>query len=126
MSVNGHHQIPDYDLDEMIVVTAPVQLRALADGLRGTLLELVLERAATVSEMASAVGRPKSTVAYHVNLLVDDEGHDVDVSPSTPVRASEALGRGRVAPTSTRPVGNSAAAGRQQPTRQPKSKRGKK
>jgi hypothetical protein len=64
-------QIPDYDLEEMIVVTAPGQLRALADPLRGTLLDLLLERAATVTEMAQAVDRPKSTVAYHVNLLVD-------------------------------------------------------
>ncbi|HTS99708.1 MAG TPA: winged helix-turn-helix domain-containing protein [Streptosporangiaceae bacterium] len=69
MSVN--EQIPDYDLDEMLVVTAPGQLRALADPLRTALLELVLERAATVTEMALAVGRPKSTVAYHVNLLLD-------------------------------------------------------
>ena len=69
MPVN--EQIPDYDLDEMVVVTAPEQLRALADPLRATLLELLLERAATVTEMAQAVNRPKSTVAYHVNLLVD-------------------------------------------------------
>ncbi len=69
MSVN--EQIPDYDLEELVVVTAPEQLRALADPLRGTLLELVLERAATVTELAHAVDRPKGTVAYHVNLLVD-------------------------------------------------------
>ena len=69
MSVNV--QIPDYDLETMLVVTAPAQLRALADPLRGTLLELLLERAATVTELAQAVDRPKSTVAYHVNLLVD-------------------------------------------------------
>lgn len=69
MPVN--EQIPDYNLDEMLVVTAPEQLRALADPLRTTLLELLLERAATVTEMARAVDRPKSTVAYHVNLLVD-------------------------------------------------------
>jgi DNA-binding transcriptional ArsR family regulator len=69
MSVN--QQVPDYDLEKMVVVTAPEQLRALADPLRATLLELLLERAATVTEMAQAVDRPKSTVAYHVNLLVD-------------------------------------------------------
>src|SRR5215813_5648604 len=69
MPVN--EQIPDYDLDETVVVTAPGQLRALADPLRRTLLDLLLERAATVTEMARAVGRPKSTIAYHVNLLVD-------------------------------------------------------
>ena len=69
MSVN--EQVPDYDLDETVVITAPGQLRALADPLRRTLLDLLLERAATVTEMAQAVGRPKSTIAYHVNLLVD-------------------------------------------------------
>jgi DNA-binding transcriptional ArsR family regulator len=68
MPVN--EQVPDYDLDETVVVTAPGQLRALADPLRRTLLDLLLERAATVTEMAQAVGRPKSTIAYHVNLLV--------------------------------------------------------
>jgi DNA-binding transcriptional ArsR family regulator len=64
-------QIPDYDLDELLVVTASEQLRALADPLHAILLELLLERAATVTEMARAVDRPKSTVAYHVNILVD-------------------------------------------------------
>jgi DNA-binding transcriptional ArsR family regulator len=63
--------IPDYELEEQIVVTAPKQLRALADSLRATILDLLLERAATVAELAAAVGRPKSTVAHHVNVLVD-------------------------------------------------------
>jgi DNA-binding transcriptional ArsR family regulator len=69
MPVN--QRIPDYDLDDLLVVTAPEQLRALADPLHRTLLELVLERAATVTELSRAVDRPKSTVAYHVNVLVD-------------------------------------------------------
>ena len=55
MTVN--EGIPDYDLEDMVVVTAPGQLRALADPLRGTILELLLERAATVTELARAVGR---------------------------------------------------------------------
>jgi DNA-binding transcriptional ArsR family regulator len=70
MSVNSQ-RIPDYDLEQMLVVTAPEQLRALADPLRSTLLELLLERAATVTEMARAAGRPKSTVAYHVSRLLE-------------------------------------------------------
>ncbi|MEH0969661.1 helix-turn-helix domain-containing protein [Micromonospora sp. CPCC 205546] len=69
--MSSNERIPDYDLDEMLVVTAPAQLRALADPLRATLLELLLERAATVTELARAVDRPKSSVAYHVNALVD-------------------------------------------------------
>jgi DNA-binding transcriptional ArsR family regulator len=52
-------------------VSTTAQLRAIADPLRMTLLDLVLERAATVAEPSEAVGRPKSTVAHHVNVLVD-------------------------------------------------------
>jgi len=63
--------IPDYDLAEKMVITAPAQLRAIADPLRDTILDLLLERAATVAELAAAVKRPKSTVAHHVNVLVD-------------------------------------------------------
>jgi DNA-binding transcriptional ArsR family regulator len=63
--------VPDYDLADDLEVSAPAQLRAMADPLRSTLLDLLLERAATVSELASAVGRPKSTVAHHVNVLAD-------------------------------------------------------
>src|SRR5919106_501464 len=95
MSVN--YQIPDYDLDELLVVTAPEQLRALADPLRGTLLELLLERAATVTEMAQAVDRPKSTVAYHVNLLVG--AGLLRVVRTRRVRAIEERYYGRVART---------------------------
>jgi DNA-binding transcriptional ArsR family regulator len=63
-------QVPDYELADRLVVTTPAELRAMADPLRSTLLDLVLERAATVSELAVAVGRPKSTVAHHVKVLV--------------------------------------------------------
>jgi DNA-binding transcriptional ArsR family regulator len=69
MSINT--QVPDYDLVDKIVVTQPAELRALADPLRTVLLDLLLERAATVTELASAVGRPKSTVAHHVKVLVN-------------------------------------------------------
>src|SRR6266536_4489560 len=68
MSINS--SIPDYELPERIVVTAPEQLRAMADPLRATILDLLLERAATVAELAAAVRRPKSTVAHHVNVLL--------------------------------------------------------
>src|SRR5918994_7960828 len=70
MSINPS-SIPDYELADRLVVTAPAQLRAIADPLRATILDLLLERAATVGELAAAVQRPKSTVAHHVNVLVD-------------------------------------------------------
>jgi DNA-binding transcriptional ArsR family regulator len=96
MSVN-QQPIPDYDLDEMLVVTAPEQLRALADPLHATLLELLLERAATVTEMSRAVDRPKSTIAYHVNLLLHAEL--LRVVRTRRVRAIEERYYGRVART---------------------------
>ena len=68
MSTNS---LPDYELADQIAVTAPAQLRAMADSLRATILDLLLERAATVTELATAVKRPKSTVAHHVHVLVD-------------------------------------------------------
>jgi preprotein translocase subunit SecF len=52
---------------------------------------------------------------------LDDEYDDLD-DPRSPA-APEAMGRGRTVPTSQRPVGQSRASGRQQPTRQPRSKR---
>jgi len=69
--VSINRQIPDYDLVDQIVVTTPTELRAMAHPLRSTVLDLLLERAATVSELAGAVGRPKSTVAHHVKVLVE-------------------------------------------------------
>jgi preprotein translocase subunit SecF len=61
-------------------------------------------------------------------VLDDDEDLAPGQQPVTgpPVRSPEAVGRGRVVPTPARPVNRSAASGRQQPSRQPKSKRGKK
>lgn len=94
MSVN---EIPDYDIDDLLVISAPEQLRALADPLRGQLLELLLERAATVTEMATAVDRPKSSVAYHVNLL-QDVGL-IQVVRTRKVRAIEERYYGRLART---------------------------
>ncbi|WP_109509341.1 ArsR/SmtB family transcription factor [Nocardioides speluncae] len=96
MSVNTE-QIPDYELDEMLVVSTSAQLRALAHELRGALLELVLERAATVTEMAVAIDRPKSTVSYHVNQLVD--AGLLKVVRTRRVRAIEERYYGRVART---------------------------
>ncbi|WP_327029772.1 helix-turn-helix domain-containing protein [Micromonospora sp. NBC_01740] len=95
--MSSNERIPDYDLDELLVVTAPAQLRALADPLRATLLELLLERAATVTELARAVDRPKSSVAYHVTALVD--AGLLKVVRTRRVRAIDERYYGRVART---------------------------
>src|SRR3954452_15770968 len=61
--------VPDYDLEDTIELTTAEQVRAISDPLRTTILGLLHERAATVTELAGAVERPKSTVAHHVNVL---------------------------------------------------------
>jgi len=62
---------PDYELAERLALTRPEQVKALSHPLRNTILGLLHERAATVSELALAVERPKSTVAHHVKTLAD-------------------------------------------------------
>jgi len=62
---------PDYDLEDRIALTRPAQVRALGNPLRTTILGLLHERAASVTELSAAVGRPKSTVAHHVKVLAD-------------------------------------------------------
>ena len=86
---------PDYALAERLTVTEPAQVRALSHPLRTTVLGLLHERAATVTELAVALGRPKSTVAHHVKVL-----HDaglVQVVRTRRVRAIEERFYGRAA-----------------------------
>jgi DNA-binding transcriptional ArsR family regulator len=63
--------VPDYDLPPTVAADTPRQLKAIAEPVRRLILDLVLERAATVTELAAALARPKSSVAYHVDVLVD-------------------------------------------------------
>jgi DNA-binding transcriptional ArsR family regulator len=62
---------PDYALADRIALTEPSQVKALSHPLRNTILGLLHERAATVTELAVALERPKSTVAHHVKVLTD-------------------------------------------------------
>ena len=62
---------PDYELDDRLALTTSVQVKAISHPLRTTILGLLHERAATVTELAAAVERPRSTVAYHVGVLAD-------------------------------------------------------
>lgn len=94
MSINS---LPDYDLPDRLVVTEPRQLQAMSHPLRTTILDLLLERAATVSELASAVGRPKSTVAHHVGVLL--EAGMLRVVRSRRIRAIDERFYGRTART---------------------------
>jgi DNA-binding transcriptional ArsR family regulator len=69
--MSSNSPIPDYDLEDVQIISSPEELSALGHRIRSTVLDLLLDRAATVSELAQAIGRPSSTVAYHVGVLVD-------------------------------------------------------
>src|SRR4029079_5291133 len=86
---------PDYELADRIALTEPSQVKALSHGLRTTILGRLHERAATVSELAVALGRPKSTVAHHVKVL--KEAGLVRVVRTRRVRAIEERFYGRTA-----------------------------
>ena len=70
-AVASNSRPPDYELADRIALTQPSQVRALSHPLRNTILSLLHERAATVTELSAAIGRPKSTVAHHVRVLAD-------------------------------------------------------
>ncbi len=68
----GHNggMVPDYELADTVYADTPEKMRAIVDPLRNQILHLVMDRAATVTELAVALHRPKSSVAYHVDVLV--------------------------------------------------------
>jgi DNA-binding transcriptional ArsR family regulator len=70
-AVNSNPSLPDYELADRIALTTPAQVKAITHPLRTTILGLLHERAATVTELAVAVARPKSTVAHHVKVLTE-------------------------------------------------------
>jgi DNA-binding transcriptional ArsR family regulator len=86
---------PDYELADRIALTEPSQVKAISHPLRTTILHLLHERAATVSELAAALERPKSTVAHHVKVLA--EAGILQVVKTRRVRAIEERYFGRAA-----------------------------
>ena len=91
----GNPLPPDYDLADRIALTRPSQVKAIGHPLRTTILGLLHERAATVTELAAALRRPKSTVAHHVKVLAD--AGLVQVVRTRRVRAIEERFYGRTA-----------------------------
>jgi DNA-binding transcriptional ArsR family regulator len=94
-AVAGNSTPPDYELADRLALTQPSQVKALGHPLRNTILGLLHERAATVTELAAAVGRPKSTVAHHVNVLT--QAGLVHVVRTRRVRAIDERFHGRTA-----------------------------
>jgi DNA-binding transcriptional ArsR family regulator len=91
----GNPSPPDYELADRMALTRPSQVKAISHPLRTTILGLLHERAATVTELAVALERPKSTVAHHVKVLT--ETGLVQVVRTRRVRAIEERFYGRTA-----------------------------
>ncbi|MGZ0148333.1 ArsR/SmtB family transcription factor [Kribbella sp. WER1] len=102
--------VPDYELADTLELTTAEQVRAISDPLRTTILGLLHERAATVTELATAVGRPKSTVAHHVKVLAD--AGILQVVRTRRVRAIEERFYGRAARMFFVGLGRQGADGR--------------
>lgn len=94
-AADGHRR--DYELADTLDVDDPRRLKALGDPLRRWICDLVLERAMSVTEIAEVVDRPKGSVAYHVDVLV--EAGLLRVVRTRQVRAVEERFYGRTALT---------------------------
>lgn len=60
---------PDYEADDVLLVTETEQLRALGDDLRSQIVVLLRERAHSTTELAELLDLPKGTVGHHVKVL---------------------------------------------------------
>lgn len=85
----------DYDAADTLVVSDPAQLRALCDDVRGRIVALLRERAASASELGGLLDMPKGTVGHHLKVL--ERAGLVHVVRTRRVRAVTEKYYGRVA-----------------------------
>jgi DNA-binding transcriptional ArsR family regulator len=86
---------PDYDAEDTLVVSAPEQLRALGDEVRGRIIGLLRDRARSATELAEILDMPKGTVAHHLKVL--EKAALIHVVRTRKVRAMTERYYGRVA-----------------------------
>jgi len=91
----GAAAVPDYELPDELLLTESQQYRALFEDTRQQIVSLLSERAATISELAEALGKPKGTVGHHMNVLA--QAGLVHVVRTEKVRALVAKYWGRTA-----------------------------
>lgn len=87
----------DYEAEDILRLDRPEQMGALFDETRNLIISMLTDKAATVSQIAEAMGKPKGTVGYHMKVL-EDHGL-VRVVRTEKVRAIEAKYYGRTART---------------------------
>ena len=88
---------PDYDLEPTLTFETTDQYRALFESTRMQIVDLLLERAATIKELAETLDIPKGTIGHHVAVL--EEAGLIRVVRTKKVRAIEAKYYGRTART---------------------------
>jgi predicted ArsR family transcriptional regulator len=101
------HTAPDYDLEETLQLETPDQYRALFEETRTQIAYLLLERAATIKELAETLAKPKGTIGHHVAVL--EAAGLIKIVRTKMVRAIEAKYYGRTARTYL--IGDSSEAG---------------
>jgi DNA-binding transcriptional ArsR family regulator len=88
---------PDYQLAPTLQFETAEQYKALFDETRIQIVDLLLERAATIKELSDTLEKPKGTIGHHVSAL-EDAGL-IRVVRTKMVRAIEAKYYGRTART---------------------------
>ena len=91
------HKAPDYQLAPTLQLEATEQYRALFEETRLQIVDLLLERAATIKELSDTLDKPKGTIGHHVSVL--EETGLIHVVRTRKVRAIEAKYYGRTART---------------------------
>lgn len=86
---------PDYDLAATLALTDAAQYRALFEPTRSQIVSLLLDRAATTSELAEILDKPKGTIGFHLKAL--EAAGLVRIVRTRRVRALEAKYYGRTA-----------------------------
>jgi DNA-binding transcriptional ArsR family regulator len=64
-TIDGH----DYEAEDTLIVSGPVQLRAMADPFRTQLIQLLRDRARSTQEISEELSVPKGTVGHHLKVL---------------------------------------------------------
>jgi len=91
------HKAPDYELEPTLQFETPEHYRALFEETRLQIVDLLLERAATIKELSDTLDKPKGTIGHHVSVL--EEAGLIRVVRTKMVRAIEAKYYGRTART---------------------------
>lgn len=95
-SAQSQHTL-DYELADAVRADTPEQLRALGNETRDQILTLLSERAATTSQIAEALGKPKGSVGYHMKVL--EQAGFIRIVRTNKVRAMTEKYYGRTART---------------------------